>query len=153
MATRSFRLIKLVRGGRTAANSTTAPPDMLAPGELAIGENGDRLYYGRADGAIAVLNDDRSTFNVASQVAMLALSARMGDLAIRSDEKITYVLQGQNPTVLDNWEPIATLVSVLGDLADVDGTIPTDTSALVYNPSTQLWSPSAITQLTDGGAF
>ena len=49
--------------------------------------------------AIAITN----TFVVASQVAMLALSAQTGDVAIRTDLPDTYILQGTDPTVLGDW--------------------------------------------------
>jgi len=43
------------------------------------------------------------TFVVASQVAMLALVAQTGDVAIRTDINQTYILQGSDPTILGNW--------------------------------------------------
>ena len=43
------------------------------------------------------------TFTVATQAAMLALSAHQGDIAIRSDVSKTFVLAGSDPTVLANW--------------------------------------------------
>jgi hypothetical protein len=44
-----------------------------------------------------------STSVVASQAAMLALTAQEGDVAIRSDEKKTYILSTSDPTQLANW--------------------------------------------------
>lgn len=43
------------------------------------------------------------TFVVASQAAMLALTAETGDVAVRSDENKTYILQGTDPAILANW--------------------------------------------------
>lgn len=43
------------------------------------------------------------TFTVASEAEMLALTAQKGDVAIRSDENKTYILKGDDPTVLANW--------------------------------------------------
>lgn len=43
------------------------------------------------------------SFVVASQVAMLALAAQTGDVAIRSDLSKSYILQGSDPTVLSAW--------------------------------------------------
>lgn len=153
MATRIFRMIKLVRAGRTAANSTTAPPNTLLPGELALGEDEATLYFGRADGSVGIISDTgKHTYNVSSQAAMLALSASMGDIAIRSDISAAFILQGQNPTVLENWVQMPRVLN-LADLNDVDGTIPLTESALVYNPGTSSWGPLALAQFTDGGAF
>ncbi len=43
------------------------------------------------------------TFVVDSQAAMLALSAQRGDVAVRTDENKSYILNADNPTVLANW--------------------------------------------------
>lgn len=43
------------------------------------------------------------TFVVASQAAMLALSADQGDVAVRTDQNKSYRLQNNVPTVLANW--------------------------------------------------
>lgn len=64
-----------------------------------------------ADGKLPVaqlpplaIND---TFTVASQAAMLALTAQRGDVAIRSDlAGAAYLLTADAPTVLANWVPI-----------------------------------------------
>jgi hypothetical protein len=95
------------------------------------------------------------TFNVTSQAAMLALPAQMGDIALREDVSKTFILQGQNPTVLDNWVEFLTPAApqTLAGLADVDDTIPPDKAALVFDPDTQTWRPAKIERLTDGGEF
>jgi len=54
--------------------------------------------------AIAVTD----TFVVNSQFAMLALTAETGDVCIRTDESKTYILQGSNPTILENWQHLKT---------------------------------------------
>ncbi len=95
------------------------------------------------------------TFNVGSQSAMLALPAQMGDIALREDISTTFILQGQNPTVLDNWVEflIPAAPQTLAGLADVDDTIPPDRAALVFDPDTQTWRAAKLERLTDGGAF
>jgi hypothetical protein len=95
------------------------------------------------------------TFNVGSQSAMLALPAQMGDIALREDVSKTFILQGQNPTVLDNWVEFLQPVppQTLAGLSDVDDTIPPDRAALVYDPDTQTWRAAKLERLTDGGAF
>lgn len=50
-----------------------------------------------------VIND---TFVVASQAAMLALTAEVGDLAIRTDLTKTYVLQAVPASTLGNWKEL-----------------------------------------------
>lgn len=59
------------------------------------------------------------TFVVASQAAMLALStAQTGDVAVRTDENKSYILQGTDPSVLGDWQellsPSAPVTSVNG---------------------------------------
>jgi len=95
------------------------------------------------------------TFNVGSQAAMLALPAQMGDIALREDVSKTFILQGQNSTVLDNWVEFLMPVSAqtLFSLTDVDDTIPPARAALVYDPDSQTWRSAKIENLTDGGDF
>ncbi|HPV33292.1 MAG TPA: tail fiber domain-containing protein [Candidatus Paceibacterota bacterium] len=52
------------------------------------------------------------TYVVSSEVAMLASGATKGDIAVRTDESKTYVLQGADPTVLGNWVEISSSASV-----------------------------------------
>jgi len=153
MAKRIFRMIKLVRVGRLASNSTSAPPDTLSPGELALGEDESTLYFGRSDGTVGIISDTgKRTYNASSQAEMLLLPASMGDIAIRSDINAAFILQGQNPTVLENWVQMPRVFN-LSDLNDVDGTIPITESALIYSPTASSWGPVVIEQLTDGGSF
>lgn len=48
------------------------------------------------------------TFVVTSQAEMLALDAQDGDVAVRTDTNETYVLQGDDPSVLGNWVELLT---------------------------------------------
>jgi len=43
------------------------------------------------------------TFVIASQAAMLALTAQRGDFAVRTDVSENFILAGDDPTVLANW--------------------------------------------------
>ncbi len=43
------------------------------------------------------------SYSVASEEAMLLLSANEGDFAMRSDVSKTYILAGADPSVLENW--------------------------------------------------
>ena len=45
---------------------------------------------------------------VSSESEMLALTAQPGDVAIRADEDKSYILKGNDPTQLDNWEMLRT---------------------------------------------
>lgn len=48
------------------------------------------------------------TFVVASQAAMLALSAETGDVAVRTDLNRSYILAGTNPATLSHWQELLT---------------------------------------------
>ena len=64
------------------------------------------------------------TFVVASQVAMLALTAEVGDVAIRTDESKSYILQTAGASVLGNWKELlsGSVASTPYDIAtQVDG--------------------------------
>lgn len=56
-------------------------------------------------------------FVVASQAAMLALTAQRGDMAIRTDESNTYVLATDAPGTLADWK----LITATGDVVSVAG--------------------------------
>ena len=63
------------------------------------------------------------TFVVATQVAMLAVTAQTGDIAIRTDLSKTFILQGTDPTVLADWvemlTPTDAVTSVFGRIGVV----------------------------------
>lgn len=60
---------------------------------------------------------------VASQVAMLALTAQTGDVAVRTDLNKSFILAGTDPTVLGDWQelltPTDTVLSVNGQTGAV----------------------------------
>lgn len=63
------------------------------------------------------------TFVVASQAAMLALSAQPGDIAVRTDQSKTYILTADPASSLGNWQelltPTDTVISVNGQTGAV----------------------------------
>lgn len=69
--------------------------------------------------AIAITN----TYVVGSQIAMLALVAETGDVAIRTDLSKTYILSSDNPGTLADWKeilsPLDTITSVNGQTGAV----------------------------------
>lgn len=64
-----------------------------------------------------------STFVVASQVAMLALSVEPGDIAIRTDINETFILQGSDPTNLADWQTILTPTSAVASVFGRTGAV------------------------------
>jgi len=93
------------------------------------------------------------TFNVSSEAAMLALPAQIGDIAIRTDLNATFILGGNSPGALNNWQEFLTPIGSLAGLADVAVGTPTVKAALVFDPTTQLWRSADIAKITDGGQF
>ena len=64
------------------------------------------------------------TFVVASEAAMLALTAQVGDVAVRTDVNKTFILKTAGATVLANWQelltPIDSVLSVDGQTGVVN---------------------------------
>jgi len=86
------------------------------------------------------------TFAVATESAMLALTAQRGDIAIRSDLNKSYVLAVDAPETLANWKelltPTDTVLSVAGrtgaialTVTDVSGAAPLASPALTGTPT------------------
>lgn len=55
MATRIFRLFRSIRARRGAENFVDGAPLDLRPGEMAVGETEDLLYFGKGNGEILVI--------------------------------------------------------------------------------------------------
>jgi hypothetical protein len=70
--------------------------------------------------AVAITN----TFVVASQAAMLALTAEEGDVAVRTDQNKTYILTATPASTLANWQELLTPTDTV---TSVDGRIGTVT--------------------------
>ena len=82
------------------------------------------------------------TFVVASEAAMLALTAQTGDVAIRTDTDQTYILQGADPTVLGDWVAVTTPQT---GVQTVGGTAPIASSGGA-NPQISLNDGGVLTQ-------
>jgi len=103
------------------------------------------------------------TFVVASQAAMLALSAQQGDVAIRSDLGYEgFILTTSDPTTLANWQAISPM-NLSSTAPVMDGTVsagsssqasrgdhvhPTDSSRVALSSVGQ---PSGVASLDSGG--
>lgn len=74
------------------------------------------------------------TFEVATEAAMLALTAERGDIAIRTDENKSYVLAAEPATTLANWKLLRTPTDVVLSVAGLNGAITAAAlkSALAY---------------------
>ena len=79
--------------------------------------------------AVAITN----TFVVASQAAMLALTAEEGDVAVRTDLNKTYILAATPASTLGNWQELLTPTDAV---QSVDGRVGTVTLSDLYAAKT-----------------
>jgi hypothetical protein len=89
------------------------------------------------------------TFVVASQAAMLALTAQVGDVAVRTDINQTFILQASPPTTLANWVQILTppaITSITASSPLTGGTITSTGTIGISDASTTV---KGAVQLTD----
>ena len=63
------------------------------------------------------------TFVVGSEAAMLALTAETGDVAIRTDEDKSYILQAEPATVLGNWIQLSSPPAPVSSVNGYTGTV------------------------------
>lgn len=111
--------------------SSFTPGQILFAAQLlaALGEKPDVSSLGTANG-IATLGADgkllpgqipalsiSDVFVVASQTAMLALTAQRGDVAVRSDLSKTFILAAEGASTLANWQEV--LVPAGGGVSSV----------------------------------
>lgn len=69
-----------------------------------------------------------STYTVASQTAMLALTAQEGDVAIRTDENKSYILTASPASTLSNWKELLTPTSDVTSVNGLKGAVTLTTS-------------------------
>lgn len=60
---------------------------------------------------------------VGSQAEMLALTAQTGDVAVRTDEKKSYILKGTDPTVLTDWQEMLTPTDLVQSVNGKQGVV------------------------------
>lgn len=138
------------KGLVTGGTAITATDAQLVKGD------GSGVSIGTASGNIPVLNGSgklsnsvipniaiTDTFVVATEVAMLALTAEVGDVAIRTDLKKSFILQTFPASVLANWQelrtPTDTVTSVNGETGDITlggGDILVETGSTVTDAAT-----------------
>ena len=63
------------------------------------------------------------TFVVASQEAMLALTAEVGDIAIRTDLNKSFILKEEGASVLANWQELLTPTDAVTSVAGKTGVV------------------------------
>ena len=118
------------KGLVTGGTAITATDSQLVKGD------GSGVSIGTSSGNIPVLNGSgkladsvipsiaiTDTFVVATEAAMLALSAEVGDVAIRTDLKKSFILQTSPASVLANWQELRTPTDVVTSVNGATGDI------------------------------
>lgn len=83
------------------------------------------------------------TFVVASQVAMLALTAQTGDIAIRTDLSKTFILSGTDPTNLAHWTELSTPTDTVTSVNGMTGAVTVDSDDIDDTGKTHKFTTAA----------
>lgn len=78
---------------------------------------------GKLDASILPAIAITDTFVVNTQVAMLALTAQVGDVAVRSDLNKSFILKTEPATAIANWQELLTPVSGVTSVAGRTGVV------------------------------
>ncbi len=78
---------------------------------------------GKLDTSILPVIAISNTFVVASQAAMLALTAEVGDIAVRTDLNKSYILRVAGASVLANWQELLTPTDAVQSVAGKTGVV------------------------------
>lgn len=78
---------------------------------------------GKLDAGVVPAIAISDTFVVNTQTAMLALSAQVGDVAVRSDLSKSFILKVNDPTKIDNWQELLTPVSPVQSVNSKTGAV------------------------------
>ena len=118
------------KGLVTGGTKITATDSQLVKGD------GSGVSIGTGSGNIPVLNGSgkladsvipsiaiTDTFVVATQVAMLALTAEVGDVAIRTDLNKSFILQTSPASVLANWQELKTPTDTVNSVNGQTGAV------------------------------
>lgn len=115
---------------------------------------------GKLDTAVLPALAISDTFVVASQAAMLAVTAEVGDIAVRTDQSKSYILRVSPASTLANWQellaPTGGVASVAGKTgvvtltaADVGlGNVTNESKATMFTNAVLTGAPTAPTQTT-----
>lgn len=105
--------------GRTLLTSAAASDARTSLGLAAVATSGSAsdITTGTLPTSVLPPLSINEIYTVASQAAMLALTAQRGDMAIRTDLGRTFVLSTDSPTTLADWKQ----VTAGGDVTSVAG--------------------------------
>jgi hypothetical protein len=144
----NLTLAKITDAG-TAASKNTGTASGNVP---IIGANG------KLDDSVIPSIAISDTFVVATQAAMLALTAEVGDIAVRTDLNKSFILKASPATTLANWQellsPTSPVQSVAGKTGAVTltasdvglGNVTNESKATMFNNAALTGNSTAVTQ-------
>jgi hypothetical protein len=153
--------------GRVTAGSTTIPSTSVtglgtsatkntgtASGDVPILGTGGKL-----DASVIPAVAITDTFVVATEAAMLALTAQVGDVAIRTDLSKSFILQTEPATSLANWQELISPTDKVTSVAGKTGAVTLNKSDVglgnVLNvaqiPATEKGANSGVATLNSSG--
>lgn len=109
----NLTLAKITDAG-TAASKNTG----IASGNVPVLDSNGKL-----DTSILPALAISDTFVVASQTAMLAVTAEVGDIAVRTDLNKTFILRVTGASTLANWQEILTPTAAVSSVAGKTGAV------------------------------
>lgn len=93
------------------------------------------------------------TFVVASQSAMLALSAETGDVAVRPDLNKSFILKGTSPSTLADWQELLTPTDQVQSVNGMAGVVTVSTISGNAGSATVLQTARTLTVGNTGKSF
>lgn len=140
------------KGLVTGGTEITATNSQLVKGD------GSGVTMGTASGNVPVLNASgkledtvipsiaiTDTFVVATQAAMLALTAEVGDIAIRTDLNKSFILQKSPATTLANWQELRTPTDTVTSVNGSTGTVVLGGGDLLVETASNVTDGASIT--------
>lgn len=106
--------ISKISNAGTAATKNTG----VAAGDVPVLDSNGKL-----DNSILPALAISNTFPVANETAMLALTAEVGDIAVRTDQNKTYILKTAGPSTLANWQELLTPTSAVTSVSGKTGAV------------------------------
>lgn len=89
------------------------------------------------------------TFAVNSEAEMVSLSAQKGDLAVRADIEKTFVLQGDDPTILSSWQEILSPTAPVRSVNNKTGSVVLTPQDVGASPASHTHVSSDISELAE----
>lgn len=83
------------------------------------------------------------TYVVASEAAMLALTAQKGDVAVRTDLNKSFILAGTDPTALADWKELLTPTDAVLSVNGQTGSVSLDSDDVAEGATNKYFSASA----------